>query len=101
MQIYKFGNLTCDVKNITYSMIKSSNKKSFKKDIHILKVQGNSKYCKQHGDSKYKDCYVFGPIGTNRNFTENFYLRNIAFLIIIFSSWVTESQHGFKTPRRP
>ena len=91
-------NLTRDVKNITYSMITSSNKKDFKKDIHILKVQGNSKYCKQHGDSK---CNVFGPIGTNRNFTKNFYLRNIGFLIIIFSSWVTETQHGIKTPRRP
>ena len=39
-------NLTRDVKNVKYSMIKSFNKKCFKKDIHILKVQGNSKYCK-------------------------------------------------------
>ena len=53
-------------------MIKSSNKKSFKKNIHILKVQGNSKYCKQHGDSNFKDWYDFGPIGTNRNFTKVF-----------------------------
>ena len=65
-------NLTRDVKNVTYSMIKSSNKKSLKKNIHILKVQGNSKYCKQHGDSNFKDWYDFGPIGTNRNFTKVF-----------------------------
>ena len=64
--------LTRDVKNVTYSMINSSNKKSFKKDIHILKVQGNSKYCKQHGDSNCKDCYLFGTIGTNGYFTKIF-----------------------------
>ena len=45
-------------------MIKSSNKKRFKRDIHILKIQRNSKYCKQHGDSNREDCYIFSPIST-------------------------------------
>ena len=39
-------------------MIKSSNKKRFLKNINILKIQGNSKYCKQHGDSNCEDCYI-------------------------------------------
>ena len=34
-------------------MVKSSNKKRFKKGIHILKIQGNIKYFKQHGDSHF------------------------------------------------
>ena len=42
-------------------MIKSSNKK----DIHILKIQGNNKYCKQHGGSNCEDCYIFCSISTN------------------------------------
>ena len=37
--ILQVGNLISDVKNVTYSMIQSSNKKRFKKDIHILKIQ--------------------------------------------------------------
>ena len=57
-----------NVKNVTYSMIKSSNKKRFKKDIHILKIQGNGKYCKHHGDSNYENCYIFGLICTNKKF---------------------------------
>ena len=72
-------------------MIKSSNKKHFKKDIHILKIQGNSKYCKQHGDSNCGDYYIFGPIG---RILQNIYLRNVGFLVIIFSSWVREGQQG-------
>ena len=31
---------------------------------HILKIQGNSKYCKQHGDS-CEDCCIFGQIYAN------------------------------------
>ena len=49
-------------------MIKSSNKKRFKKDIHPLKIQRSSKYCKQHEDSDCEDCYIFGPICTNKKF---------------------------------
>ena len=62
--------------------------------MHLLEIQGNSEYSKQHGDSNCKDCYIFVPIDTNRNFTKKNYLRNIGFLIIIFSFWVTESQQG-------
>ena len=47
-------------------MIKGSNKNCFKRDIHILKIQRNSKYCKKHGDSNCEDCYIFGPICTNK-----------------------------------
>ena len=57
-------------------MIKSSNKKHFKKDIHILKIQGNSKYCKQHGDSNCEDCYIFSPICTNKEILQNLNYRN-------------------------
>ena len=49
-------------------MIKSSNKKHFKKDIHILKIQGSSKYCKRHGNSNCEDCYIFGTMCTNKKF---------------------------------
>ena len=49
-------------------MIKSSNKKRFKKDIHILKIQGNSKYCKRHGDSNWEYSYISGPTCTNKKF---------------------------------
>ena len=66
MQLCKLENLISDVENVTYSMIKSSNKKCFKKDIHILKIKENRKYCKQHGDSNGKDCYIFGPISTTK-----------------------------------
>ena len=61
-------NLISGVKNVTYSMIKSSNEKSFKKDIHIFKIQGNSKCCTQRGDSNCEDCYIFGPICINKTF---------------------------------
>ena len=44
------AHLKSYVKHVTYSMIKSSNKKHFKKDIHILKIQGNGKYCNHHGN---------------------------------------------------
>ena len=33
-----------------------------------MKIQGNSKYCKQHGDSNCEDCYILGPISTNKKF---------------------------------
>ena len=33
-----------------------------------MKIQGNSKYCKQHGDSNCEDCYIFGPISANKKF---------------------------------
>ena len=56
-------------------MIKSSNKKHFKKDIHILKIQGNSKYCKQHGDLNCGDYYIFGPICTYKNFTKHLFKK--------------------------
>ena len=72
LQFYKLQNLILDIKSVTYSMIKSSNKKRFKKDIHILKIQGNTNYCKQHEDSNCKECYIFDPIGTNKNFTKSF-----------------------------
>ena len=49
-------------------MVKSSSKKHFKKDIPILKIQGHSKYCNQHGDSNCENYYLFGPICTNENF---------------------------------
>ena len=62
--ILSVANLISDVKNVTYSMIKSSNKKRFQKDAHILKIKRNSKYCKQHGDSNCEDCYIFDPICT-------------------------------------
>ena len=75
-------------------MRKSSNKKLFKKVIHVLKIQGNSEFCKQHGDSNCEDCYIFGRICTNKNFTKNFYLRNIGFHVIICFSSVRESQQG-------
>ena len=57
-------------------MIKSSNKKHFKKDIHILEIQGNSKYCKQHGDSNCEDCYIFSPICINKEILQNINYRN-------------------------
>ena len=44
--ILQVENLIFDFKNVTYNMIKSSNKKHFEKDIHILKIQGNSKHYK-------------------------------------------------------
>ena len=62
--------------------------------MHLLEIQGNSEYSKQHGDSNCKSCYIFVLIDTNRNFTKKNYLRNIGFLIIIISFWVTESQQG-------
>ena len=43
-------------------MINSSTKQCFKKDIRILKIQGNSKYFKQNGDSNCEDCYILDPI---------------------------------------
>ena len=46
--------------------MKSSNKKRLKKDIFKKKIQGNSKHCKQHGDSNCEDSYIFGPICTNK-----------------------------------
>ena len=60
------SNLISDVKNFTCSMMKSSNKKCLKKDIFKKKIQGNSKHCKQHGDSNCEDSYIFGPICTNK-----------------------------------
>ena len=33
-----------DVENVTYSMIKSSDKNVLKKIMYILKIQGNSKH---------------------------------------------------------
>ena len=42
-------------------MIKSSNDKRSEKVARILKIQGNSKYCKIHGYSNCKDLH-FGPI---------------------------------------
>ena len=39
-----------------------------KKDMHILKIQGNSKYCKQQGNWNCEDCYIIGPICTNQKF---------------------------------
>ena len=41
--ILYLANLVSDVKSVTYSMTKSSNKKRFENDILILKIQGNSK----------------------------------------------------------
>ena len=52
-------------------MVKSSSKKHFKKDIPILKIQGHSKYCNQHGDSNCENYYLFGPICTNKKFYKN------------------------------
>ena len=49
-------------------MVKSSSKKRFKKDIPILEIQGNSKYCNQHGESNCENYYLFGPICTNKEF---------------------------------
>ena len=67
-------------------MIKGSNEKSFKKDIHIFKIQGNSKCCTQRGDSNCEDCYIFGPICINKTF------QKYRFLVITFSSCVRERQ---------
>ena len=36
VQFYKLQNLISDIKNVTYRMIKSANKKRFKKDIYIF-----------------------------------------------------------------
>ena len=47
-------------------MIKSSNK-CFKKDTHILKIQGNSKYCKHHGDSNCQDLHICSNIHKQKN----------------------------------
>ena len=49
-------------------MVKSSTKKHFKKDIPILKIQRNSKYHNQHGDSNFENYYLLGPICTNKKF---------------------------------
>ena len=71
-------------------MVKSPSKKCFKKDIPILKIKGNSKYCNQHKDSNCVQYSLFGPICTNKKF----YKRLIGFLVLICSSWVRESQQG-------
>ena len=38
----------------------------------IFKIQGNCKYFKQHGDSNCEDCYIFGPIFTNKKFYKTY-----------------------------
>ena len=57
-------------------MIKNSNEKRFKKDIYILKIQGNSKYCKQHGVSNCEDCYILAQYAQVRNFTKHIFKKH-------------------------